>query len=62
METILSACLLASNSFIQDGKLKLQIMGQRSMEYHDTLENIQEIIIFIKSTIGFIQAAVLLIK
>ena len=41
METILSACLLASNSFIQDGKLKLQIMGQRSMEYHDTLENIQ---------------------
>ena len=38
METILSACLLASNSFIQDGKLKLQIMGQRSMEYHDTLE------------------------
>lgn len=41
METFLSACLLASNSFIQDGKLKLQIMGQRSMEYHDTLENIQ---------------------
>ena len=41
METILSACFLASNSFIQDGKLKLQIMGQRSMEYHDTLENIQ---------------------
>ena len=41
LETILASCLLASNSFIQDGNLKLQIMGQRSVEYNDALENIQ---------------------
>lgn len=33
LETVLAASLLASNSMIQEGKMKLQIMGQRSVEY-----------------------------
>ncbi|MCI5512359.1 MAG: hypothetical protein MR436_18530 [Eubacterium sp.] len=33
METVLAASLIASNAMIQDGQMKLQIMGQRSVEY-----------------------------
>ena len=40
LETILSLCMLASNSSIQQDKLRLQIMGQRSVEYTYGLEKI----------------------
>lgn len=33
METVLAASLIASNAMIQEGQMKLQIMGQRSVEY-----------------------------
>lgn len=33
LETILAASLIASNAMIQKGQMKLQIMGQRSVEY-----------------------------
>lgn len=41
LEMILSLCMLASNSSIQQEKLKLQIMGQRSVEYTYGLNEIQ---------------------
>ncbi len=41
LQTILSLCMLASNSSIQQGKLKVQIMGQRSVEYTYDLEKIE---------------------
>lgn len=41
LETILSLCMLASNSYIQQEKLRLQIMGQRSIEYTYELNEIE---------------------
>lgn len=41
LEMILSLCMLASNSSIQQDKLKLQIMGQRSVEYTYGLNEIK---------------------
>lgn len=41
LQTILSLCMLASNSSIQQGRLKVQIMGQRSVEYTYDLEKIE---------------------
>ena len=40
-ETILSLCMLASNSSILRGNLKLQILGQRSVEYTYDLKDIE---------------------
>lgn len=40
-EAILSLCMLASNSSIFRGSLKLQIMGQRSVEYTYDLKDIK---------------------
>lgn len=40
-ETILSLCMLASNSSILKGNLKLQIMGQRSVEHTYDLKDIE---------------------
>ncbi len=42
LETILAACFLATNSAIQDNKAKLQIMGQRSVEYTYSLNDMHE--------------------
>ncbi len=43
LETLLSLCYLASNSMLQNGKIKFQIIGQRSVEYtyqfHEICEN-----------------------
>lgn len=41
IETILSLCMLASNSSIMRENLKLQIMGQRSVEYTYDLNSIE---------------------
>lgn len=41
IESILSLCILASNSSILRGNLKLQIMGQRSVEYTYDLKDIE---------------------
>lgn len=40
LETILAAGLIASNAMLQDGQLKLQIMGQRSVEHTCRLDEI----------------------
>lgn len=48
LETILSLCMLASNSSLQQGKLKLQIMGQRSVEYTYELDKIDGAPVFYK--------------
>lgn len=40
METVLAASLIASNAMIQEGQMKLQIMGQRSVEYTCRLDKV----------------------
>lgn len=40
LEAVLALCMLASNSLIQKENLKLQIMGQRSVEYTYALDKI----------------------
>ena len=42
LETILSACYLASNATVQSGRVKLQIIGQRSAEYVCRFDEIDE--------------------
>lgn len=42
LETILSLCMLASNSSLKQGKLELQIMGQRFAEYTYELNKIKK--------------------
>lgn len=41
IETVLSLCMVTSNSAIQHGKLKVQIMGQRSVEYAFEINEIE---------------------
>lgn len=41
LETVLSLCMLASNSSIQQGNLRLQIMGQRSVEFTYDLKEVE---------------------
>lgn len=41
LETILSLCMLASNSSIQQENLRLQIMGQRSVEFSYNLKELE---------------------
>lgn len=40
METVLAVSLIASNAMIQEGQMKLQIMGQRSVEYTCRLDEV----------------------
>lgn len=41
LEMILALCMLASNSSVQENKIKVQIMGQRSVEYSYKLNEIK---------------------
>ena len=58
LETILAAGFIASNATIQGGQMKLQIMGQRSVDYVCRLNEITGT----KYMTGYIQAEVLLTK
>ena len=41
LETVLSASMIASNAMFQDGKIKIQIVGQRSIDYTFKIDDVE---------------------